>query len=416
MTNPLNSLGLAARLAATELASASTVQKDSALTLMASGLLEKKEEILAANQIDVAAARQSGMAEALIDRMILDDARLNGIVESVKNIRSLPNPIDRLIGEVTRPNGLRIEKRAVPLGVIGIIFEARPNVAVDAAALCLKSGNACILRGGKDSWQTVQIFVAIIQEALTNAGLSRFAVQTVPSADRELVGALLKLDQYVDVIIPRGGKSLISRVREESRIPVFSHLEGICHVYIDAKADRSKAIAITMNAKMRRVSVCGAAECLILHKSIVPTIGRDVISSLIKAGCEVRVPGELLSLNTSLKTALDSDYGHEFLAPIIAVATVDSAEQAIKFINCHGSQHTEAIITEDQATADNFMRHVNSAIALHNASTQFADGGEFGKGAEIGIATGKLHARGPVGLEELTTYQYRVFGNGQTRP
>jgi glutamate-5-semialdehyde dehydrogenase len=311
---------------------------------------------------------------------------------------------------------LAIEKRGVPIGVIGIIFESRPNVAMDAAALCLKSGNVCILRGGSDSWQSIEVLVDIVQKGLQAAGLPKEAVQLVPSADREHVGHLLTLDQYVDVIIPRGGKSLNERVKAESRIPVLGHLEGICHTYIDAGADPAKAVAITKNAKMRRPSVCGATECLLLHKDIVGTIGKKIVGDLLDAGCEVRAPEALLSLDTRIKRSSGNDYGVEFLAPILALAMVGDVTVAVDFINKYGSQHTDAIITEDQAAADYFLDHVDSAIAIHNASTQFADGGEFGKGAEVGIATGRIQARGPVGLEELTIYQYRILGTGQIRP
>lgn len=390
--------------------------KNAALAAITDGIRAAQKDILEANDADVAAARKGGMAEAQIDRLKLDEKRLAAIVESVDVIKALPDPVGRILDTVTRPNGLRIEKHAVPIGVIGIIFESRPNVAIDAAALCLKSGNACILRGGSDSWKSVEIFVDIIQKALEKTNLPRTAVQTLPSADRELVGALLRLDKYVDAIVPRGGKSLIARVREESRIPVFSHLDGICHTYIDATADPAKAVAITLNAKMRRTSICGATECLLLHKDIVNSIGKDTIAALLKAGCEVRAPKPIEAFDPSIKRVKESDYGFEFLATVIAVAIVEDVKDAVEFINRHGSQHTDAIITEDDKAANYFLRHVDSAIALHNASTQFADGGEFGKGAEIGIATGRLHARGPVGLEELTTYQYRVHGNGQIRP
>lgn len=413
--NPLELMGQCARDAAAQLAQASTVVKNAALAALANGLRVARSDILAANAVDVARAREAGLPEPQIDRLILDAPRLAAIIAGVETVHALPDPVDRLLDSVMRPNGLRIEKRAVPLGVIGIIFEARPNVAVDAAILCLKSGNACILRGGSDSWHTAQALISVIQAALTQAGLPPECVQSLPTPDRALVGALLTLEDYVDVIVPRGGKSLIARVRAESKIPVFSHLDGICHTYIDARADAVKAIAISVNAKMRRTSICGATECLLLHQAIVPTLGIEVLTALLEAGCEVRVPDALLPLHPALKAIVPGDYGHEFLAPIIAVAVVEDTAAAVDFINLYGSQHTDAIVTEDAAAADYFLRHVNSAIALHNASTQFADGGEFGKGAEIGIATGRLHARGPVGLEELTTYQYRVFGDGQVR-
>jgi len=423
MNNPLEQLGQQARAAAAQLAQTTATQKNAAITAIIDGLKAAKPTILAANKQDVTAARANGMTDVLIDRLMLDDKRLDAIIQSLNVIQSLPEPVGQLLETTTRPNGLRIEKRAVPIGVIGIIFEARPNVAVDAAALCLKSGNACILRGGSDSWNSVRVLIGIVQDALVKAGLPHDAVQTLPSGERTLVGALLTLDKYVDVIIPRGGKSLIARVRDESRIPVFSHLDGICHTYIDAKANAAKAVAITVNAKMRRTSICGATECLLLHKNIAASLGKDIIAALLQAGCEVRGPGKesgvdfgsLLPNQPLLKLASASDYGLEFLAPIIAVAIVPDVQGAVGFINQYGSQHTDAIVTEDAEAADYFLRHVDSAIVLHNASTQFADGGEFGKGAEIGIATGKLHARGPVGLEELTTYQYRVHGSGQVR-
>jgi len=416
MTNPLEPIGMAARKAAEILALADAAQKNAALDAIARALRARQADILVANKKDIAEAEKNGMEAAQIDRLALDEKRLDAIIASLSTIQKLPDPVGRLLDTVIRPNGLKIEKCAVPIGVIGIIFEARPNVAVDAAALCLKSGNACILRGGSDSWHSVSILTDILRAALAEAGLPQDAIQKLPSPDRALVGALLTLDKYVDVIVPRGGKSLTARVREESRIPVFSHLDGICHTYIDARADPAKAVAITVNAKMRRTSICGATECLLLHRNIAGSIGKDVIAALLKAGCEVRVPKSLLPLDRALKEAKESDYGQEFLAPVIAVALVDDVRGAVDFIHRHGSQHTDAIITEDKAAADYFLTHVNSAIALHNASTQFADGGELGKGAEIGIATGKLHARGPVGLEELTTHQYRVHGSGQIRP
>jgi len=450
MTNPLDPIGRQARAAGQILAHASATQKNASLDAIAAALKERSAAILAANEQDSAAAKAKGMAAAQLDRLTLTPQRLQAMIDGVIAIRNLPDPVGRRLDGVTRPNGLKIEKHSVPIGVIGIIFESRPNVTTDAATLCIKSGNACILRGGSDSWQSAQILIAAMQAGLQKAGLPGDAVQSVPSPDRELVGALLTLDTYVDLIIPRGGKSLTERVRKESRVPVLSHLDGICHTYIDTHANAKKAVAITLNAKMRRTSICGATECLLLHKDIAATIGKDVIAALLQAGCEVRVPQELLKLlektngmpafagmtklnesNTStgtvtpakagvpfglLKLAAHADYGFEFLAPVIAVAVVDDVKAAVDFINHYGSQHTDAIVTEDAAAADYFLHNLNSAIAIHNASTQFADGGEFGKGAEIGIATGKLHARGPVGLEELTTYQYRVLGDGQIRP
>ncbi len=445
--NPLNDLGVAARAAARLLARASGAEKNLALEAMAKGLRAQADAILAANRQDMEEARAGGMPSNMLDRLMLDEKRLGGIIDGLNVIHALADPVDRLLERAVRPNGLRIEKRAVPLGVIGIIFEARPNVTMDAAALCLKSGNACILRPGSEIWRTSQALVGVIQTALDEAGLPRMVVQTLPSPGRELVGALLELDRHVDLIIPRGGKSLTARVKKESRIPVLGHLDGICHTYIDVMAAPGKAVAVALNAKMRRTSICGATECLLLHRGIVPTLGKDIVTALLQAGCEVRVPdrelerwllrrarGETgpdekppepvlsglgvwgeLATHPMLKRAQAGDYGFEFAAPVIAVASVADEREAAAFINFYGSGHTEAIVTEDKGAADTFLRHVESAIVMVNASTQFADGGEFGKGAEIGIATGKLHARGPVGLEELTTYQYRVYGEGQVR-
>lgn len=415
MINPLEPIGQKARAAAATLAHASTAQKNAALKAIAAQVKQNSATILTANEIDLAAAKAKGMAEAQLDRLRLTEARLQAMIDGLQVIQNLPDPVGRLLESVTRPNGLIIEKYSVPIGVIGIIFESRPNVAIDAATLCLKSGNACILRGGSESWHSVQALIAVLQGGMKEAGLPAEAVQTLPSPDREQVGHMLTLSQHIDLIIPRGGKSLIARVTAESRIPVLGHLEGICHTYIDDAANAMMAVSVAVNAKMRRTSVCGATECLLLHKNIATTIGMDIIKALLGA-CEVRVPPSLLPYDARLRKAVPEDYGHEFLAPILAVAVVDDVKDAVRFINTHGSGHTDAIITENQDTADYFLRHVNSAIAIHNASTQFADGGEFGKGAEIGIATGKLHARGPVGLEELTIYQYRLRGTGQTRP
>lgn len=416
MIHPLENIGMQARDAAHILAHATTEQKNAALMAIEAQIKKRAPDILAANERDVVAAREKETAEAQLDRLHLTETRLQSMMEAVRTIHDLPDPVDRLLETVVRPNGLKIEKRSVPIGVIGIIFESRPNVAIDAAILCLKSGNACILRSGSESWQSVSALIDAIRAGLEESGLPADAVQAPPSADREHVGAMLTLNQYIDLIVPRGGKSLIARVQAESKIPVLSHLDGICHTYVDASADPAKAIAITLNAKMRRTSVCGATECLLLHKKISSTLGQNILTALLDAGCEVRAPESLLSLDNRLKRVTAKDYGHEFLAPILAVAEVQNVQAAVGFINSYGSQHTDAIIAEDKNAADYFLQNVNSAIVIHNASTQFADGGEFGKGAEIGIATGKLHARGPVGLNELTTYQYRVLGSGQIRP
>ena len=413
--NPLKSLGETAKLAAATLAHSPLNQKNHVLQEIATTLRSQKNKILAANQQDMTAAQANNTTSAMLDRLKLDDARIEAIAAGVETVITLADPVGVTLSSNERPNGLQIDKVSVPLGVIGVIFESRPNVAIDAAVLCLKAGNACILRGGSDAWQTVSVLIAIMQDALKIAGLPIGCVQSIPSADRELVGALLTLDKYVDVIVPRGGKSLIERVRTESRIPVFSHLDGICHTYIHKAADPAKAVAITVNAKMRRTGVCGATECLVLHDAIVDTIGKDIITALINKGCTVKVPTEMLAIHPNCVEVQPHDYAHEFLSPALAVKCVKDTAEAVTFINTHNSQHTDAIITEDAATADYFLTHVNSAIAIHNASTQFADGGEFGMGGEIGIATGKLHARGPVGLEQLVTYQYRLHGTGQVR-
>lgn len=413
--NALQTLGQNAKKTAQTLAHCSDAEKNTFLATLAKLLRDQQDMILKANDEDMQQAEKSSLSPAMLDRLKLDAARLQAIAAGVETVMSLPNPVGRLLETTSRPNGLQIDKVAVPLGVIGVIFEARPNVAIDAAILCIKAGNACILRGGKDSFQSVCALTKIMQQALQQSGLPDHAVQTVPSADRAFVGAMLQLDDYIDVIVPRGGKDLIARVRAESRVPVFSHLDGICHTYIDADADAQKAVAITLNAKMRRTGICGATECLLMHKDIARTIGKEIISVLIAKDCTVKVPAAYLDLHDECMESTNDDYACEFLAPILAVQIVDDVAGAVNFINSHGSQHTDAIVTEDATTAEFFLSHVNSAIAVHNASTQFADGGEFGMGAEIGIATGKLHARGPVGLNQLVTYQYRVRGNGQIR-
>lgn len=413
--NSLTQLGKDAKDASGILAHATAEQKNACLAAIAKGLRAHKDSILAANAIDMEQGRSANLSDAMLDRLKLDEVRLESLAKSVETIIALPDPVGAPLGSTTRPNGLRIDKVAVPLGVIGVIFESRPNVAVDAAVLCLKAGNSCILRGGSDSWQSVTVLVQIMQQALQECGLPVACVQTLPSADRALVGDLLCLEDYIDVIVPRGGKTLIARVRNESRIPVFSHLDGICHTYIDTKADPAKAVAITVNAKMRRTGICGATECLLLHHDIARSVGRDVVTALVDAGCTIKMPEDYCDLHPACVPSTSEDYGCEFLQPIMAVQIVSDVSEAVAFINRHGSQHTDAIITEDAQAADFFQSHVNSAIAIHNASTQFADGGEFGMGGEIGIATGKLHARGPVGLEQLVTYQYRVHGTGQIR-
>lgn len=415
-SNPLTALGVAAQQAARVLAQSSTDQKNNALVAIKKIIAAHKADILAANQKDVESAKANNMNAAHLDRLTLNDARFDGLLQAIDVVQALPNPVGQVLENAERPNGLHIQKISVPLGVLGIIFESRPNVALDAAILSLKSGNACVLRGGSDSVHTTQLLVQLMRQAITESGLPENCVQTLPSQDRALVGAMLQLMDYIDVIIPRGGKNLVARVQAESRVPVFSHLDGICHTYIDTDADRQMAIDVVLNAKLRRTGVCGATECVLLHKDVAQTLGKDILQALLDKNCEVRVPQTLLALDNRLKLVDRADYAHEFLSATIAVAVVDDVQAAIAFINQHGSGHTDAIITNNATTAQSFLKGVKSAIAVHNASTQFADGAEFGKGAEIGIATGKLHARGPVGLNELVTYQYHVLGCGQTRP
>ena len=412
----MQQLGSAARAAAAVLALAPTTQKNEALRAAAAALRARVPEILAANARDLAAAVARGTAASLMDRLKLDESRVEGIAKGLEDVAALPDPIGAVMAEWERPNGLKIARVRVPLGVIGIIYESRPNVTADAGGLCLKSGNACILRGGSDSFESSSAITACMQAGLKAAGLPEASIQLVPTIDRAAVGIMLTMTDDIDVIIPRGGKSLIQRVAAESRIPVIKHLDGICHVYVDAAADPKKARDIVLNAKMRRTSVCGAAETLLVDRKIAQAQLPGLISALIEAGCEVRGDEAAQALNDRVVPATPADWDTEYLDAIISVRVVDGVAAAIDHINRHGSHHTDSIVTEDAATAETFLNHVDSGIVLWNASTQFADGGEFGMGAEIGISTGKLHARGPVGAEQLTSYKYQVRGSGQIRP
>ena len=410
-------IGRAARAAAAELALASTEAKRSALRFAAAALRADRAAILAANAEDVAAAREAGRAASFIDRLALDDNRVEGIAKGLEDIAALPDPVGAIMAEWTRPNGLRFQRVRVPIGVIGIIYESRPNVTADAGGLSVMAGNAAILRGGSDSHHSSRAIMAALVRGVHAAGLPEAAIQLVPTTDRAAVGEMLKgLGGAIDVIVPRGGKSLVARVQEEARVPVFAHLEGICHTYVDKGADIDMAIPIVLNAKLRRTGVCGATETLLVDRNAESDILSPLVAALLEAGCEVRGDAPTQAVDARVKPAAPDDYGREFLDAIIAVKTVDGVDEAIAHIARHGSQHTDAIVTECFGTAERFLRHVDSAIVLHNASTQFADGGEFGFGAEIGIATGKLHARGPVGVEQLTTFKYVVRGNGQIRP
>lgn len=409
-------IGRRARATANVLRLASGAERTTALNSIADRLRARAVAIAAANEGDVAAAQRNGLDAAHIDRLRLDIDRAVALAESVASIAAQPDPIGAVAAEWVRPNGLRIQRVRTPIGVIGMIFESRPNVASDAGALALRSGNAVILRGGSDSAATVAAIVAELRAALGEAGLPQDAIQVVPTQDRAAVGLMLAgLGGAIDVIVPRGGKSLVARVQEEARVPVFAHLEGICHTYVHAAADPAKAEAIAVNAKMRRVSVCGATETLLIDRAIAPTLLPHVAQSLRTAGCTLRGDDAARAI-VSMDAASDGDWGTEYLAPILSVRVVDGVSDAIAHIARYGSQHTESIITEDSTAAARFLREVDSAIVLHNASTQFADGGEFGFGGEIGIATGRLHARGPVGAEQLTTFKYVIHGDGQIRP
>ena len=413
----LGEIGRQARAAARVLALASTAQKDRALELMAGAVRGQVSRILAANAEDIAEARSSGVSGAFLDRLSLDAARVEAIAAAIDAVRALKDPVGVVTESWTRPNGMSIERVRVPLGVIGIVYESRPNVTADAGALCLKSGNAAILRGGSDSLRTSRAIVAELAMALRAAGLPEAAIQLVPTRDRAAVGLMLSgLDGNIDVIVPRGGKSLVARVQAEARVPVFAHLEGVCHVYVDKAASLDMAKKIVLNAKMRRTGVCGAAETLLVDRAAAAKFLKPLIDMLIDAGCEIRGDKATLAVDSRVKPATEEDWGTEYLDAIIAAKVVDGVAAAIEHIERYGSHHTDAIVTDDAAAADKFLREVDSAIVLHNASTQFADGGEFGFGAEIGIATGRLHARGPVGVDQLTTFKYRIHGSGQTRP
>jgi glutamate-5-semialdehyde dehydrogenase len=410
-------LGHRARAASERLAKATTVEKNSALAGMAAALRHNQAAILTANALDVSAARASGAAESFVDRLTLTPARIVAMATGIEEIAALPDPVGAVIAEWDRPNGLHIQRVRTPLGVIGIIYESRPNVTADAGALCLKAGNAAILRGGSDSFRSSTAIHQCLVEGLAAAGLPEAAVQTVPTRDRDAVGQMLAgLDGTIDVIVPRGGKSLVERVQREARVPVFAHLEGVCHVYVDRAADLDMAKAIVVNAKMRRVGVCGAAEALLVDKAVAASYLKPLVEALQESGCEIRGDEATRALAAGVTPATEADWPREYLDAIIAVKVVDGLDDAIAHIGRYGSHHTDAIVTADQAAADRFLAEVDSAIVLHNASTQFADGGEFGMGAEIGIATGRMHARGPVGVEQLTSFKYRVRGAGQIRP
>jgi glutamate-5-semialdehyde dehydrogenase len=413
----MHAIGANARAAAGVLAALSATEKAGAIAAMAQAIRAATPTILAANCEDVAEAEKAGATAAFIDRLRLDEKRIAAMADGVDIVAALPDPVGTVISGWDRPNGMRIEQVRVPLGVIGIIYESRPNVTADAGALGLKAGNAVILRGGSDSFRSSRAIHAVIATGLSDAGVPETAIQLVPTRDRDAVGLMLNgLDGAIDVIVPRGGKGLVARVQAEARLPVFAHLDGNCHVYVDKAADPDMARSIVLNSKMRRTGVCGAAETLLVDKGAAPTLLAPLVRTLIEAGCEVRGDRDAQAADPRVKCATEEDWSTEYLDAIIAVKLVDGVDEAIAHVERYGSHHTDAIVTADRSAAEKFLARVDSAIVLHNASTQFADGGEFGFGAEIGIATGRLHARGPVGVEQLTTFKYRVRGSGQTRP
>ncbi|MBN8994233.1 MAG: glutamate-5-semialdehyde dehydrogenase [Rhizobiales bacterium] len=413
----MSEIGARARDAARVLANAPTAQKNAALRAMAHALRQNEQAILAENLADVADMSRAGAAASFLDRLTLNPKRIELIAAGIEEIAALADPVGTVIAAWDRPNGLHIERVRTPLGVVGIIYESRPNVTADAGALSLKAGNAAILRGGSDSFRSSAAIHRCLQEGLAEAGLPKDAIQLVPTRDREAVGLMLTgLDGAIDVIVPRGGKSLVGRVQEEARVPVFAHLEGLCHVYVDRAADLDMARRIVVNAKMRRTGVCGAAETLLVDKAVAASHLKPLVEALKEAGCAIRGDETTRAAVAGVTPATEADWSTEYLDAVIAVGVVDGLDGAIRHIDRYGSHHTDSIVTDDAAAAERFLTQVDSAIVLHNASTQFADGGEFGMGAEIGIATGKMHARGPVGVEQLTSFKYRVRGSGQVRP
>jgi glutamate-5-semialdehyde dehydrogenase len=416
IASTMDALGKAAREAAADLARAASDRRDEALSRAAESIRTQSAVILAANTEDMRAAEAKGLSGAMLDRLLLDEERVEAMARGLEAVVGLPDPVGKVLAEWQRPNGLRIQRVSVPLGVIGIIYESRPNVTADAAGLCLKSGNAVILRGGSESFHSSQAIHQCLVSGLGAAGIAAAAVQMVPTTDRAAVGYLLSsMGEYLDVVVPRGGKSLISRVQQEARVPVIGHLEGICHVYLHESADGDMAESIVLNAKMRRTGICGAAETLLVDRAGAERLLPPVVAALSEAGCEVRGDDATRAI-VQVNAATEEDWSTEYLDAIISVRVVEDISEAIEHVARYGSGHTESIVTEDDAAAERFFAEVDSAILLQNASTQFADGGEFGMGAEIGIATGRIHARGPVGAEQLTSYKYVVRGNGQIRP
>ena len=417
IANTMNSIGAAARRAAAALALTSGEQRNTILIAAARAIRKRSGEILAANAVDMSEAEKRGLSGSMLDRLMLDEERIEGMATGVEAVAGMHDPLGRVLAEWERPNGLLIQRVSVPLGVIGIIYESRPNVTADAAALCLKSGNAAILRGGSESFHSSQAIYQCLREGLADASVDADAVQMVPTTDRAAVGYLLSsMGEWLDVVVPRGGKSLIKRVQEEARVPVIGHLEGICHVYLHEDAETEMARDIVLNAKMRRTGICGAAETVLVDRAAAERLLPGVAKALLDVDCEIRGDEEVCAMVSAAVAASDEDWSTEYLDAIISIRIVDGIDQATEHIASYGSGHTECIVTADNAAAEQFFRDVDSAILQQNASTQFADGGEFGMGAEIGIATGRVHARGPVGADQLTSYKYIVRGSGQTRP
>ena len=416
VTLMMTQIGAQAKAAAQELVSADSGAKNWALRASAAALRDRVTDLIAANDHDVENSSGKGLSPAMLDRLKLNRDRVDGMAQGLEDIANLDDPVGAIIDSWQRPNGLDISRVRVPLGVIGVIYESRPNVTADAGGLCLKAGNAVILRGGSESYNSSQAILAAMQDGLTQANLTTEAIQMVPTIDRAAVGEMLTMSEYIDVIVPRGGKNLVERVQTEATVPVFAHLEGICHTYVTHQSDPEMARDIVLNAKMRRTGICGATETLLIDQAAAGTHLPTILHALAQAGCEIRGDAATQALDARVVPATEEDWDTEYLDKTISVKQVSGLNEAIDHINCHGTEHTDAIVTDNAEAASEFLNGINSAIALHNASTQFADGGEFGMGAEIGIATGKLHARGPVGVEQLTTFKYIVRGSGQTRP
>lgn len=415
ITEMMHQIGHRARRAAADLATASAEHKHAALIAAGEALLRRKDEIADANALDMEFGRDKGLSPAMLDRLLLTDDRIRAMRDGLRTVADQKDPVGDVIAEWEMPTGLHIRRVRTPLGVIGVIYESRPNVTADAGGLCLMSGNAAILRGGSESYHSSGVIHSCLQDGLRAAGLPEAAIQRVPTRDRAAVAEMLRMTAFIDVIVPRGGKGLVGLVQSEARVPVFAHLEGICHVYVDKSADPAKALSVVLNAKTRRTGICGAAECLLLDRAIVDTLGKDLVAALATAGVRVHGDAAVQSLDERVLPATDDDWGREYLDMDIAARVVDGVDAAISHIQTHGSSHTEACLDQDDSVWQQFSTHLDSAILMRNASTQFADGGEFGMGAEIGIATGKMHARGPVGAEQLTSFKYLVEGDGTTR-